>query len=460
MARCGGMSRPASSRWWTPRPPGRDASCETVGHDSALRPVHRHGHPLHRRRPRRRGRRRLDGAPPAGQRVGRSRRLRHDRGGGHPHRRGAPRPDQADRRRVPRRGDDHRRDGLQRHPPRGAPHRAGGRLGTGRRPQRHAVLQQAERPGHQAALRGGRPRRRRHAGRRSTTSPAARRRTCRPSCSPRSRRSTASRASSSPTRPRCSSSTGCRCSPATTTSWPARSTSAAPAASASPATSSAPRCGACSTSPTSRAEIDAGLRELYAALFVTASPAPVKAALDLLGHRVGGLRLPLVEVRRRGAGGGPRRPGGPRAAQQRRSHRLSGTLRVLPARRPGGDRQEHDGRRVRRPDRRRGRRPALPDGRDDGHRPRPARLHVPARAPRRHRGVRHHPRPRGPHRRAAVDPARARPGQGPGHLRRAADGRHGALQARRAQAARREARGPAPRRGGRGRPVRGSSSST
>jgi 4-hydroxy-tetrahydrodipicolinate synthase len=45
-----------------------------------------------------------------------------------------------------------------------------------------------------------------------------------------------------------------------------------------------------------RAEIDAGLRELYAAMFVTASPAPVKAALALLGHDVGGLRLPLVEV--------------------------------------------------------------------------------------------------------------------------------------------------------------------
>jgi 4-hydroxy-tetrahydrodipicolinate synthase len=48
--------------------------------------------------------------------------------------------------------------------------------------------------------------------------------------------------------------------------------------------------------PDSRAEIDAGLREIYAAMFVTASPAPVKAALALLGHDVGGLRLPLVEV--------------------------------------------------------------------------------------------------------------------------------------------------------------------
>ena len=38
------------------------------------------------------------------------------------------------------------------------------------------------------------------------------------------------------------------------------------------------------------------LRALYAALFVTTNPIPVKAALNLLGHDVGGLRLPLVEA--------------------------------------------------------------------------------------------------------------------------------------------------------------------
>jgi 4-hydroxy-tetrahydrodipicolinate synthase len=42
-----------------------------------------------------------------------------------------------------------------------------------------------------------------------------------------------------------------------------------------------------------RAE-DAALHALYKALFVTANPIPVKAALNLLGHEVGGLRLPLV----------------------------------------------------------------------------------------------------------------------------------------------------------------------
>jgi 4-hydroxy-tetrahydrodipicolinate synthase len=48
--------------------------------------------------------------------------------------------------------------------------------------------------------------------------------------------------------------------------------------------------------PDGRADLDAQLADVYAAMFCTASPAPVKAALKLLGHRVGGLRLPLVEV--------------------------------------------------------------------------------------------------------------------------------------------------------------------
>jgi 4-hydroxy-tetrahydrodipicolinate synthase len=48
--------------------------------------------------------------------------------------------------------------------------------------------------------------------------------------------------------------------------------------------------------PDVRAELDAGLRELYAALFVTSSPAPTKAALAMLGHDVGGTRLPIVDL--------------------------------------------------------------------------------------------------------------------------------------------------------------------
>jgi 4-hydroxy-tetrahydrodipicolinate synthase len=47
--------------------------------------------------------------------------------------------------------------------------------------------------------------------------------------------------------------------------------------------------------PESRAELDPGLREIYAAMFVTASPAPVKAALTMLGHDAGTTRLPIVE---------------------------------------------------------------------------------------------------------------------------------------------------------------------
>ncbi len=41
---------------------------------------------------------------------------------------------------------------------------------------------------------------------------------------------------------------------------------------------------------------DEQLHELYTALFVTTNPIPVKAALNLLGHAVGGLRLPLVSA--------------------------------------------------------------------------------------------------------------------------------------------------------------------
>jgi 4-hydroxy-tetrahydrodipicolinate synthase len=40
--------------------------------------------------------------------------------------------------------------------------------------------------------------------------------------------------------------------------------------------------------------IDDGLRTLYKTLFLTTSPIPVKEALNLLGHQVGGLRLPLL----------------------------------------------------------------------------------------------------------------------------------------------------------------------
>lgn len=48
--------------------------------------------------------------------------------------------------------------------------------------------------------------------------------------------------------------------------------------------------------PDRRRAIDDELRLVYKAMSVTSNPIPVKAALNLLGHRVGGLRLPLVEA--------------------------------------------------------------------------------------------------------------------------------------------------------------------
>ncbi|MGQ0482010.1 MAG: 4-hydroxy-tetrahydrodipicolinate synthase [Pseudonocardia sp.] len=48
--------------------------------------------------------------------------------------------------------------------------------------------------------------------------------------------------------------------------------------------------------PHNRAEIDASLQEVFRAMGVTTNPIPVKAALNLLGHKVGGLRLPMIEA--------------------------------------------------------------------------------------------------------------------------------------------------------------------
>jgi 4-hydroxy-tetrahydrodipicolinate synthase len=48
--------------------------------------------------------------------------------------------------------------------------------------------------------------------------------------------------------------------------------------------------------PDRRHEIEAGLRDLYRALTVTTNPIPVKTAMNLTGHDVGGFRLPLVDA--------------------------------------------------------------------------------------------------------------------------------------------------------------------
>jgi 4-hydroxy-tetrahydrodipicolinate synthase len=48
--------------------------------------------------------------------------------------------------------------------------------------------------------------------------------------------------------------------------------------------------------PEHRAEIDASLKDVYETLFLTTSPTCTKAALNLLGLRAGGVRLPIVEA--------------------------------------------------------------------------------------------------------------------------------------------------------------------
>jgi 4-hydroxy-tetrahydrodipicolinate synthase len=48
--------------------------------------------------------------------------------------------------------------------------------------------------------------------------------------------------------------------------------------------------------PEHRAELDAVLLDVHKTLFMTASPTCTKAALNMLGHKVGGLRLPLIEA--------------------------------------------------------------------------------------------------------------------------------------------------------------------
>jgi 4-hydroxy-tetrahydrodipicolinate synthase len=48
--------------------------------------------------------------------------------------------------------------------------------------------------------------------------------------------------------------------------------------------------------PDNRHEIEDGLRDLYRALTVTTNPIPIKTALQLAGHDVGGLRLPMIEA--------------------------------------------------------------------------------------------------------------------------------------------------------------------
>ena len=48
--------------------------------------------------------------------------------------------------------------------------------------------------------------------------------------------------------------------------------------------------------PGERRQIHDGLKDLFSAMGVTVNPIPVKTAMRMLGHEVGGFRLPLVEA--------------------------------------------------------------------------------------------------------------------------------------------------------------------
>jgi 4-hydroxy-tetrahydrodipicolinate synthase len=48
--------------------------------------------------------------------------------------------------------------------------------------------------------------------------------------------------------------------------------------------------------PDQRRSIEEGLQDLWAAMTITVNPIPVKTAMRMLGHEVGGFRLPLVEA--------------------------------------------------------------------------------------------------------------------------------------------------------------------
>ena len=48
--------------------------------------------------------------------------------------------------------------------------------------------------------------------------------------------------------------------------------------------------------PDARRELHEQYKDLFAAMFITSSPTPMKAALGMLGIQVGGLRLPMVEA--------------------------------------------------------------------------------------------------------------------------------------------------------------------
>ena len=349
----------------------------------------------------------------------------------------------------------------QRHRPLRAPHRRGVQARRRRRPRPVPVLQPPVAGRHRGPP-AGRRRGHRPAGRSSTTSRSAPAARSPPRCSPAwPTRSTTSSASRTPpaTRPRRPGSSPSR--PAgyevysgddaltlpllavgavgligVATHWVRARRRRAVRPLGAPATppAPAPSTPACSRAGRSR---PATRRP---------NPGPAKAMLRHLGQPAGRCRPPmgadppwLDDAGRRGL----RQPG--------RRPWLTGPVRGEPPwltrparlpRRAGGDRPQlhghRAGRRRRPPDPAHRLRADVPRARPARHRPRAARLHVPARERRAHRRPRRHPRPRGPRRRHPVPAAR---GQLP-DLRLGADARPG----------------PQPHRGG--RPARAHRAST
>ena len=111
-----------------------------------------------------------------------------------------------------------------------------------------------------------------------------------------SRRSRTSARSSRRATRTSSRSTGSTCSPATTTRSPRCSTRAATGGITVASHLVGPEMRRMFDEPDSRADIHAGLAPVFKAMAVTTNPMPVKTAMGMLGHGVGGFRLPMVEA--------------------------------------------------------------------------------------------------------------------------------------------------------------------
>ena len=195
------------------------------------------------------------------------------------------------------RGTHRRRRRLQRHAPRGPPDRARHRAGADAVLSVTPYYNKPNRRGILAPLRRGRARR--PTSRSLLYNIPSRTAVNMPpdllaELAPDRATSTAS---SRPTTTTCSRSTASTSTPATTTILARVLDIGGAGGISSPATSSAARCGGWSTSPSAAREIDASLQDVYEAMFVTASPAPVQGRAEPARPSTSAaLRLPLVEA--------------------------------------------------------------------------------------------------------------------------------------------------------------------